>query len=66
MITVDKEQDLASDHGELWEAESDSPIRVFVDMSLTDTGDVEFSYDAGNGSVILAVPTERLKRLLRA
>jgi hypothetical protein len=65
MITVDKTQDLASDHGEFWAHETESPERVFVDMSLTEDNSVEFSYSVDGENFILAVPVERLKRLLR-
>lgn len=53
---------------EYWPADHDSPVRVITDITLTEEGLVEFSYEIPghrNGSVILGVPLDRLKKLIR-
>jgi len=68
MIAIDTKQGLATEVGEYWGAESEEPEPVIVTISINEeNSSVEFSYafPHGSGSVILGVPTDRLKRLLK-
>ena len=67
MITVDKKQGMASDHGELWLPNAEQEVRVIVDLSLEeDDGQFCVSFAAvGEDSTSLYFPMERLKALLK-
>ena len=66
MYALDMEQGIAVEVGEYWEEGAESPQRVFVDIMLNEEESVEFSYELPDGDhVILGVPIDRIKRLLR-
>lgn len=65
MLTVNKEQGLARDHGEFWGPNDEDAQSIIVDMELEEDGDVEFRYAVDGEDFILSVPSDRLKRLLR-
>lgn len=64
MITVDRTQGFARDHGEFWGPNSDTPRKIIVDMNLDENAGVEFAYSVGGKTFILGVPIERLRRLI--
>lgn len=61
MMTVDKVQGMAVDHGELWEENADSGTPVVVTFAFCDD-DTEFSIAFGKQT--LYFPVERLRKLL--
>lgn len=66
MITFDKKQGMAIDVGEYWGPDAENPERIIVDMNLSDdTEAVEFSYQVDGERIIIGIPVDRLKRLLR-
>lgn len=64
MITVDKEQGIAADHGQIWKDEADEPLRVIVDISLCDAEEISFFWREGKHTVNLYLPVDRIQRLL--
>jgi hypothetical protein len=65
IITVDREQGMAADHGELWLEDNENAIRVVVDMSLEEDDQFCIAYNQDGKDVNLYVPLERLRALLR-
>lgn len=65
MITVDKEQAMARDHGELWLSDAETCTEVIVDLSIEDDGQFCVGYSVGDLHTNLMFPIERLKALLK-
>jgi hypothetical protein len=69
MKTLDLIDGTAVEVAEYWEQEADSPVPTVVTITVDIEEDaVEFAFETPEyeGNVILCVPMERLRRLLRA
>ena len=65
MLTVDKKQGMARDHGELWESDADTGVDVIVDLSIEDDEQFCIGYSVGDKHTNIMFPIERLKALLK-
>ena len=66
MITLDIKQGIAT-VGEYWGEDDDNPTQVIVELNRTDEGSVEVAFEPPkhNGRIIISVPVERLRKILR-
>jgi hypothetical protein len=66
VITVDTKQGMATDVGDFWCGDQQTdPIRVIVDIALTDENEMSFSYMIGKKQTNLYLPIERVQALLK-
>lgn len=65
MITVDLEQEMATDHGEIWIGEAEEGIPTIITMQTADDNQLCITYtDSSNERINLYMPVERFRKLL--
>jgi hypothetical protein len=64
MISLDVEQGMATDIGELWESDAEESTEVIVEFARADEDQLIISYGKGKYRKALYVPIQRLKAVL--
>jgi hypothetical protein len=65
MITVDHEQGLAREVGEVWRGDDTSGTDIIVDFCINEDNALCIACGSGDDYVSIVIPVERVKRLLR-